>query len=195
MKDDLTPENLPRMVKQPRVADGDEPPAERVLTAEEKQAAAELLRQEQNLVVGAVAGFLTAVVAAIAWAAITVAAGYTIGWLAVGIGFATGFAVRTAGKGVEPIFGIVGGIMSLIGCILGNVFTIAWYIAEDAGMKVVDVLSQMDIPIVIDLMLDSFQITDILFYALAIYFGYRYSIRDLTAADYDRALGRGLISD
>lgn len=195
MKDDLTPENLPKMVKAERPAEGDEQPAEPVLTDDQKQRAAELLREEQNLVVGAMAGFLTAVVAAVGWAAATVAAGYTIGWLAVGIGFATGFAVRTAGKGIDPVFGIVGAAMSLLGCVLGNVFTIAWYIAEDAGMPVIDVLSQMDVPIVIDLILDSFQVTDILFYVLAIYFGYRYSIRDITTADYDRALGRGFISD
>ncbi len=33
---------------------------------------------------------------------------------------------------------------------------------------------------------------DLLFYGLAIYFGYRYSFRQLAAADFNRALGRAM---
>lgn len=194
MKDDLTPENLPNMIKPAMQASGDDKRAERALSDDERHRATEFLRQEQNLLVGAMAGLLTAVVAAVAWAAVTVAAGYPIGWLAVGIGLATGFAVRTVGKGIDPVFGVAGAIMSLLGCVLGNVFTIAWYLSIDTGTPVIDVLSQMDVPIVIDLVLDSFQVADILFYALAVYFGYRYSFRELTQADYDRALGRGMMT-
>ena len=108
------------------------------------------------------------------------------------IGLIVGLAVRIGGKGIDPIFGVVGAVMSLVGCILGNVFTIAWYVSRDTGQPVIDVLSRMDIEIMIDLMLETFQVTDILFYAMAIYFGYRYAIRDLTVADYQRALGKAM---
>jgi hypothetical protein len=218
MKDDLTPENLPKMIQAARQAAAtrqpeqrpekraktrenrtkaredraiaNDKPSERLLTDEETQRATEFLRQEQNLFMGTVAGLLTALVGAVAWAGVTVASGSSIGWLAIAIGFATGFAVRTAGKGTDPIFGIVGGVLSLVGCILGNVFTIAWYMSVDAGVPVVDVLSNMDISILVDLMIESFEVPDLLFYALAVYFGYRYSFRELTSEDFDRALGR-----
>lgn len=192
MKDDLTPENLPKLTGQEPSARDDRQRAEFALTDEEAAHAMEFLRQEQNLLVGTTAGLLAAVAGAVVWAGVAVVAGYLIGWMAVGIGFLVGIAVRLGGKGIDPIFGVVGATMSVLGCILGNVFAIAWFISVDTGRAIIDVLSQMDISIVIDLVLDSFQVTDILFYAMAIYFGYRYAFRELTADDFNRALGRSM---
>ena len=203
MKDDLTPENLPKMTQQPEQsrrpeqsepAGSEKPSFEAALTDAEMQRAMEVLRQEQNLLVGTMAGFMAAVVSAAVWAAATVAAEYVLGWMAVVVGIATGLAVRLAGKGIDWIFGAVGAVMALLGCVLGNVFTIAWYVSVDTGTPIVDVLSQMDAPIVIELIMESFQVTDLLFYALAVYFGYRYAIRELSAEDFDRALGRTMPS-
>ena len=97
---------------------------------------------------------------------------------------------RAGGKGIDQIFGVIGATMSLVGCLLGNVFTIAYFISVDTGMSVIDVLAQMDVAIVIELMMETFQVMDILFYALAVYFGYRYAFRQLTMDDFNRALGR-----
>ena len=194
MKGDLTPENLPKMTQTQEPAAAEEAPVEAALTETDMQRAMEILGQEQNLLVGAMAGFVAAVVSAAVWAGATVAAGYVIGWLAVVIGIVTGLAVRLAGKGFSSIFGVVGAVMALLGCILGNVFTIAWYVSVDTGMSVIDVLAQMDAEIVVELVLESFQVTDILFYALAVYFGYRYAIREVRAEDLNRALGRTMVT-
>ena len=191
-KDDLTPENLPKMTETEMPARDEEQQTEFALTDEEAARAMEFFREEQNLLAGAGAGFLTAVIGAAVWAAVTIAAGYQIGWVAVGIGILVGLAVRMVGKGIDPVFGVVGALMTLLGCVLANVFTIAWYVSVDTGKPVIDVLSEMDVEIIIDLMLDTFQIMDILFYAMAIYFGYRYAIRELTLADYHRALGKAM---
>lgn len=193
-KDDLTPDRLPKQEppQKPR-REEEQPqqqPPEFALTEEEAQRAMELFRQEQNQLVGTMAGFLAAVVGAAAWAAVTVVTEYQIGWMAVGIGFLVGLAVRAGGKGIDQIFGVIGATMSLVGCLLGNVFTIAYFISVDTGMSVIDVLAQMDVAIVIELMMETFQVMDILFYALAVYFGYRYAFRQLTMDDFNRALGR-----
>lgn len=190
-KDDLTPDRVPKFEEpQEEKREEEELPPEFALTEEEVQRAMEFFRQEQNLLVGAVAGLLTAVVAGVVWAGVTVVAGYMIGWLAVGIGFAVGLAVRAGGKGIDPVFGIIGAAMSLLGCVLGNVFAIAWFISLDSGMPVLDVLFQMDVEIAFELIIESFEVTDILFYGMAVYFGYRYAFRELSADDFDRALGR-----
>ena len=160
------------------------------LTDEEMHRAMEFFREEQNLLAGFVAGLLAAVLGAVVWAGLTVAAGFQTGWFAVGIGFAVGLAVRSGGKGVDPVFGVIGAVLSLLGCVLGNVLTIAWFISIDSGMPVIDVLSQMDVEIAIELIMESIQVTDILFYGMAVYFGYRFSLRELTMDDYNRALGR-----
>ena len=194
MKDDLTPENLPKW-KERETPDREQvEQVEAALTDEEMLRAMEFLRQEQNLLVGVMAGFLAAVAGAVVWAGVTVSAGYQVGWLAIAIGLVTGLAVRLGGKGIDKVFGVVGAVLSLLGCALGNVFTIAWFISIEPGMPVLDVLGDMDIPIVIELIMESFQVTDILFYAMAVYFGYRYSFRDLTQDDFDRALGKTMLS-
>ncbi len=191
-KDDLTPDRVPKYEapQEPEHEEQEQPP-EFALTDEEMQRAMEFFREEQNLLVGFVAGLLAAVLGAVVWAGVTVAAGYQIGWFAVGIGFAVGLAVRSGGKGVDPIFGVIGAALSLLGCVLGNVFTIAWFISVDSGMPVIDVLAQMDVEIALELIMESFQITDILFYGMAVYFGYRYALRELSMDDFNRALGKG----
>lgn len=196
MKGDLTPENLPKpqQREKPESVRERTDKVEAALADEEMQRAMEFLRQEQNLLIGAMAGFLAAVLGAVVWAGVTVTAGYSVGWLAIAVGLVTGLAVRLGGKGIDRVFGVLGAIMSAIGCALGNIFAIAWYFSIETGTPVVDVLGGMDIPIVIEIVVESFEIADILFYAMAVYFGYRYSFRELTQEDFDRALGRAMLS-
>ncbi|MEM6430575.1 MAG: hypothetical protein AAF708_15145 [Deinococcota bacterium] len=78
------------------------------------------LRTEQNLTMAIVMGALTSLLCAFAWAFITAISGYTFAFLALGIGFAVGSAVRYFGKGVDPVFGYVGAGFALLGCLLGN---------------------------------------------------------------------------
>ena len=55
-----------------------------------------------------------------------------------------------------------------------------------------DVLTQLEVDVVLELLASTFQVMDLLFYALALYFGYRYAFRELTMDDFNRALGRAM---
>ena len=99
--------------------------------------------------------------------------------MAVGIGFLVGIAIRTVGKGIDPVFGYVGAGLSLLGCLLGNYLTIAWFVATDQGIALFDLLSALSLTDVIDLMGATFDPMDLLFYGIAVYFGYRYSIHQV----------------
>lgn len=191
-KDDLTPDNLPTQQQPPEPAHDEAPEPEFSMTEEEAQRAMEFFRDEQNLVAGSLAGLAAAVVGAAIWAGITVATEYQIGWMAVGVGFVVGIAVRTLGKGIDQVFGIIGAVMAFIGCALGNVFTIAYFIAMQTGAPLADVLTQLDVDMLLELLSSTFQVMDLLFYGLALYFGYRYSFRELTMDDFNRALGRAM---
>ncbi|MDH3336547.1 MAG: hypothetical protein OER22_04465 [Gammaproteobacteria bacterium] len=160
------------------------------LSEPEVQMALDQLRAEQNLVMATLAGLVAAVVGASMWAAVTVATGYQIGWLAIGIGFAVGFAIRHVGKGIDQIFGVVAGVLSLIGCALGNLLTVAYFVADAEGVPYVELLAQMNLDVAIEIMTATFDPMDIVFYAIAVYFGYRYAFRELTDADFARALGK-----
>lgn len=196
MSNDLTPDNLPKQEEPPQQMQDEvreeEQAAEFALTEQEAQRAMEFFREEQNLAIGTTYGFIAALAGAAVWAGVTIATEYKIGWMAVGIGFLAGIAVRAGGKGIDQVFGIVGGAMSLVGCVLGNLFTVAWYVSQEFGVPVSEVLSGLDPESAIELMSATFEVTDLLFYGLAVYFGYRYAFRQLSADDFNRALGRAM---
>jgi len=140
---------------------------------------------------GALTGFLAAMVGAGIWATVTVVTEYQIGWMAVGIGFLVGFAVRLAGKGVAPAFGAVSAVMALFGCAVGNLMTFTYFIAMSEGMSFMEVVTQLDFAIAAEILTSTFEAMDVLFYGLAAYFGYKYAFRQVTQADLDKALGKG----
>lgn len=148
------------------------------------------LREQQNLVAGTLLGAAAALLGAAIWAVITALTEYQIGWMAVGIGFLVAYAVRVAGKGIDKIFGIVSAALSLAGCIIGNLLTTIYFIAKTEDMSFFDALAALDLSLVVEIMIATFQPMDILFYAFAMYVGYRYAFRPVTPADLSRSRGR-----
>lgn len=140
----------------------------------------EQLRLEQNLPLGFAGGTAAAIVGAIVWAIITVATGYQIGWIAMGVGFIVGYSVRYLGKGMDPIFGIMGGALALFGCLLGNFFSLIGITANQEGMPYLDLLSNIDYSLIPEIMIDTFSPMDLLFYGIAAYEGYKFSFRQIT---------------
>ena len=135
----------------------------------------EQLLLNQNLPFGVVAGILAGLIGAVLWAVITVSTEYQIGYMAIGIGFLVGFGIRTFGKGIEPIFGILGAVVSLASCILGNLFTIVGFVSKEDGTNPLQMLGYIDYSVVPSVMIESFQPMDILFYGIAVWAGYKYS--------------------
>jgi antitoxin component YwqK of YwqJK toxin-antitoxin module len=143
---------------------------------------AELLRlqlrqvfENQRFMDALTGGLLTAVLCAVLWAMITVASKTQIGIMAIGIGFAVGFAVRRFGRGVTRRFAVLGAALSLAACIGGNLLTVVGLIAEEAGIGYFHVLSSIGLAGLLSAMAGSLDAYDVLFYLLAVYTGYRYS--------------------
>lgn len=137
----------------------------------------EKLRMEQNLPLGILAGLGAAFVGALLWAVITVLTKYQIGYMAVAIGFAVGFSVRIFGKGVDIIFGIVGALLALLGCLTGNFFSQIGFAAQENAVSYFEVLTWISPSEIPQILIDSFSFMDILFYGLAIYEGFKFSFR------------------
>lgn len=171
--------------------DAEEDASQPVLNEQQAAMLMQTLHDEQNLVMGGLSGMVAAMAGAGIWAAVTIATEYQIGWMAVGIGFLVGYAVRLAGKGISPAYGAVSAALSLLGCAVGNVLTFAWFIASAEGMSFMGVVSQLNFAIVIGLLASTFEAMDVLFYGLAAYFGYKTAFRQVTQADVDKALGKG----
>lgn len=138
------------------------------------------LESQQNLVLAIVGGLVAAVVAAAIWAAVTVVTEYQIGWMAVGVGFAVGLAVRVLGKGVTPIYGIVGAVLALFACLLGNLLSVCGFAAKESDLSFFEALGfcLRDPGLVLDVMKETFDIMDLLFYGIAVYGGYKASFHE-----------------
>ncbi|HKY32041.1 MAG TPA: hypothetical protein VJV23_05845 [Candidatus Polarisedimenticolia bacterium] len=145
--------------------------------------AMERLRGEQNLMLGIAGGAAAALAGAAAWAGVTVGTGYQIGWMAVGVGFLVGVTVRALGKGVDQSFGLSGALLSLLGCAAGNLFAMCGLLAQQEGVPFVQVVSQLTPGMARELMTLSFSPMDLLFYGIAVYEGYKFSIRPITTED------------
>ena len=171
---------------------GDNPLGEALdeLTPEQRDLALQRLRSDQDFTSGALLGLVASVVGAAVWAVVTIATEYQIGFMAVGVGYLVGIAVRTGGKGIDSAFSYLGAGLALFGCLLGNLFTICGVIASNEGVSFFAVLSLLllDFQFVQELMIETFNPLDLLYYGIAIYEGYKLSIRQLSVEDVTGAL-------
>ncbi|MBC7877753.1 MAG: hypothetical protein H7Y59_11345 [Anaerolineales bacterium] len=137
--------------------------------------AIEQLDTDSNLFMGLVGGGVAMLVGAAIWGAVTYFTEYQIAWMAIGVGFLVGFAVRLLGKGHAAIFGISSAVLSLIGCLLGNFLFYMGVIAREQNASFLEVLFFFIVTpgALIELFTLAFDFMDLLFYGLAAYVGFK----------------------
>ena len=140
-------------------------------------------RAEQSMPLAILAGVVAALIGAVLWGIVSDATNYQIGWMAVGVGFLVGYSVQFLGKGIDPPFRYVGAICALAGCVFGNYFAIVGVIAGQNHVGALTALGEIPLSAAVDLMSKTFQPMDLLFYAIAVYEGYRFSLKRLTQAE------------
>jgi hypothetical protein len=140
-------------------------------------------RAEQSMPLAIFAGVVAALIGAVLWGVVSDATGYQIGWMAVGVGFLVGYSVQFLGKGIDPPFRYVGAVCSLAGCVLGNFFAVVGAVSQQYHVSPLAVLGQIPLNVAVDMMTKSFQAMDLLFYAIAVYEGYRFSLKRMTQAE------------
>jgi hypothetical protein len=138
------------------------------------------LKMEQNFPLAILGASLAALAGAAIWAAITVATKFQIGYMAVAVGIMVGFSVRYFGKGLDKIYGYLGAVFSLLGCLLGNFLSMVGFFANHEGMQFFEVLTRIDYSLVPSIMAETFSPIDLLFYGIAVYEGYKFSFRRIT---------------
>lgn len=147
-----------------------------VQTASAAQPVPEITVQP-NFPLAIAGGIGGALVGAALWAVVTVVTQMELGIIAVAIGFIVGFAVRELGKGSEQKFGILGAVCGLFGCVLGNVLSAIAIFSQARGIPFMQIVTRMDFAFLSDLMSAFFSPMDLLFYAIAIYEAYKFSLR------------------
>ena len=131
----------------------------------------------QAFALAAAAGLGAAVAGAVLWAVVTVMTEYELGIMAVALGFMVGKAIFAVAKSSNPAFGYLGAVCSLIGCLLGNLFSAIGFTAPIVKMSYFELLAHLNVDLVVELMKTTFSAMDLLFYAIGIYEGYRFATR------------------
>jgi len=134
-----------------------------------------------KLLLGTLGAIVGALLGAIAWGAITATTHFQIGYMAVAVGFLAGYGMRTLGGGRDRADGIVAGVVALLGCALGNLLTVIIEFApHDNGHRSIMELTAMVLAnpkLAWSLLMQGFNLMDVLFYALAVYAGYRTALK------------------
>ena len=144
------------------------------------------LKADQILSFGIVGGIVAATIGATIWAIITAVTNFQTGWMAVGVGLLVGYAVRISGKGIDKTFGVAGAALSILGCVVGNLLTACILISRNQNIPFHDLLSRLNPEIVVEIMKVTFNPMDVLFYAIAVYEGYRFSFRRLSKEELEK---------
>ncbi len=138
------------------------------------------VRDNQNLMFGILGGIGAGLVGAVIWALITAWTNYQIGWMAIGVGFLVGYAVRMLGRGIDMVFGIAGGVIALVSCAAGNLLSVVLAVSRQEAVPFLDIVARLNPQIIASVMKDTFHPMDALFYGLAIYVGYKYAFKPIT---------------
>ena len=138
------------------------------------QPAIEQIDDQSNLLMGLIGGVIAMLTGAIIWGAITYFTQYKIGWIAIGVGFLVGIAIKFFGRGKSIVFGLSAAVLALIGCALGNLIFYAGILAREEGASFLRVFFFLLITpaAAIEVFTIAFEFMDILFYALAAYVGF-----------------------
>jgi len=172
------------MLEHVEVPDEDDPQLDPAMI----EVAFQKFEAEQSMVGGFLAGAVAALVGAGVWALVTILTGYQIGFMAIGVGFLVGLAVQFFGKGISKIFGVMGAALALIGCLLGNYFTVVHFVGEAEELGFFDTLSQINPAAIPELMMVTFSPMDLVFYGIAVYEGFKLSIRKISAEELQEAI-------
>jgi hypothetical protein len=132
--------------------------------------------REENLLFGTFAGIIAAIVGALIWMGITVATGLHVGYVALGVGALVGLAVRFVGNGRGMIFGIIGAVLTLIGCLGGEVLTVV-QLSSTPQRDFYNTLMTLDLTQLVTNIFDRMDPIMYLIYAIGIFEGYKLSIR------------------
>lgn len=127
-----------------------------------------------NIFLGFIGGVIGALLGAVLWGGIIALTHWQIGVFAIAVGFFAGFGVRILGNGSSVAFGVVGAVLAMLGCLVGEILSVAFIMAQQMEISFVEALDYQD-EIVAFIIKESFSMYDIVFYAIAMYAGFTYS--------------------
>lgn len=147
--------------------------------------------KEQSLISGLIYGLMASIVGAVAWAFLTVYTGFQFGLMAMAVGALVGYSIRLFGRGFQNIYGIMGASLALFGCLLGNLLSIVGFVSNQESVDFFQILFGLNMSIIVEVLKETFDFMDLVFYGIAVYEGYKLSIRPVKETDLALILEKG----
>jgi hypothetical protein len=135
----------------------------------------EKIINDQDFIKAIFYALFASVIGAIIWALIAVIINMKFGIVAIGIGALVGFTIKTYGKGITINYAILGSIISLFGCVLGNFLIVVAFASKEMHTTFFHLFNQVPLSRIPQIMWDTTQIEDFIFYAITIYEGFRFA--------------------
>jgi hypothetical protein len=131
----------------------------------------------ENVALVVAIGVIAMLVGAALWALVTVLTQMELGLMAIVVGFVVGLGIQKVRKRPNRNFGILGAVLALIGCLLGNALSFVAFAAQQSGGSFADVLMTVSPAGLLSVMARNFEAMDLLFYGIAVYEGFKFGSR------------------
>jgi len=128
-----------------------------------------------NIPAGFVAGLFAAILGALIWMGVDVGLNRHLGLVAIAIGFLVGFAIRFAGHGTSPVFGVMGALLTLGSCFAGDLLA-RLYAQVSPEHDLWNIATTSDYSQLTSTIVSQTSPMGWVIYAIALYEGYKLSI-------------------
>ena len=117
----------------------------------------ERLRQRQSLLRAFALGVPALALMGFLWGAVNGISGVPLEWLPfIGMGYMVGTSVRAAGKGIDRRFGVVGAVLTLLGCLVSRFLAVSITLGfQNPGLSNFTLLAEGTLGLRLRLLLDS----------------------------------------
>ena len=141
---------------------------------------AETLIAEQNFVNGLAAAIVAAIAGALGWGVISVATGYMIGWVAIGVGVLVGYGMQVFGRGLTAKYSLFAAVLAVVGCLVGNLAAAIMFEMRSYGLSFSGVLSGLTLNDIVTFYTETLEVMDLVFWVLALGAAWSFAPRKLT---------------
>ena len=132
--------------------------------------------RSESLALGFLAGLFAAAVGAGIWMAVTIMLNVHVGYVALAVGALVGLSIRAAGKGRNMLFGVMGALLTLAGCLGGEVLASVQSLVTPEH-DFYHVLTSADLIAVVTTIFQRMDPLMYVIYGIGIFEGYKLSMR------------------
>ena len=129
---------------------------------------AEQLLSEQSFRKAFFSGLLVTIAITALWVAMAATAGAVMGYMAIALGAGVGYMVQLVGKGMQARYVVLAVLLTLAGCVAGNILAPIFIESIDHQLPVMEILGGITVRAIVDFIFADLWLIDLAFWIVAI---------------------------